>query len=415
MEWPDPPEAERVVDIARSLVAVDSSNPPGDTRAVVDVLAEWLEDAGIRTDRIARGETKPNICATVHGTSDATLLYNGHLDTVPYDKSAWQYDPLGERDGERLYGRGTADMKGAVAAMVGAAIAWEEAAVAPPVDLRFGFVSDEETGGSAGVDALLDDGFCQAAGCVIGENTCLGDRHSVTVADKGAIWLTLTATGTSAHGSRPMLGTNAIDRLYRAIDAIRELLADISYSDQAALDRIHEESVAFYADALGQSAAEQLFEQPTLNLGTFAGGESINAVPGHAEAELDIRLPGGVQATGLYDQIDALVEMREGVDIADVSCSTGTYVDVDDPIVTAVVETATAKTETTLYRRSATGGGDAKTLRNAGVPTVEFAFGPDQGHAVDEYTTVEALDTNAAVYTRLPTVFADHATLEPET
>jgi succinyl-diaminopimelate desuccinylase len=237
----------------------------------------------------------------------------------------------------------------------------------------------------------------------------------VTVADKGAIWLTLMATGTSAHGSRPMLGTNAIDRLYGTIDAIRELLADISFPEQGALASIHEESVAFYADTLGQSAAKQLFEQPTLNLGTFAGGESINAVPGHAEAEIDIRLPAGVVATGIYDQIDTLVESQEGVDIADVSCSTGTYVDVDDPIVTAVVETATAQTDTTLYRRSATGGGDAKTLRNAGVPTVEFAFGPDQGHAVDEYTTVEALVANAAVYTRLPTVFADHLTVEDDT
>jgi succinyl-diaminopimelate desuccinylase len=79
---------------------------------------------------------------------------------------------------------------------------------------------------------------------------------------------------------------------------------------------------------------------------------------------------------------------------------------VGSPLVDAVASTAEAVAGERVYRRSATGGGDAKRLRNAGIPTVEFAFGTDTVHAVDEYTTADALAGNAAVYTRLPGALA---------
>ena len=75
----------------------------------------------------------------------------------------------------------------------------------------------------------------------------------------------------------------------------------------------------------------------------------------------------------------------------------------------AVASTAEAVGGERVYRRSATGGGDAKRLRSAGIPTVEFAFGTDTVHAVDEYTTVDALVDNALVYASLPRAFADSA------
>ena len=70
-----------------------------------------------------------------------------------------------------------------------------------------------------------------------------------------------------------------------------------------------------------------------------------------------------------------------------------------------MTQTAERVVDERVYRRSATGGGDAKTFRHAGVPTVEFGVGTDTAHAVDEYTTVEALAQNAAVYARLPAVW----------
>jgi len=95
----------------------------------------------------------------------------------------------------------------------------------------------------------------------------------------------------------------------------------------------------------------------------------------------------------------------EGITLADVSWSVGTAELVDSPLVEAVASTAETVTGEHVYRRSATGGGDAKKLRNAGIPTVEFALGTDTVHAVDEYTTVNALVGNATVYARLPGVW----------
>ena len=96
----------------------------------------------------------------------------------------------------------------------------------------------------------------------------------------------------------------------------------------------------------------------------------------------------------------------EGVSITDVSWSVGTAEPIDSPLVDAVASTAESVSTERVFRRSATGGGNAKTLRNAGIPTVEFAFGTDTVHAVNEYTTVDALVDNAVVYSRLPAAWA---------
>jgi succinyl-diaminopimelate desuccinylase len=398
---------ETLVEETHELVAIDTQNPPGETASLAASLETTLSALGLDTERIVADPAKPNLLATLPGESERTLLYNGHLDTVPFDEEAWTYDPLGERDGNRLYGRGATDMKGAVAAMVLAARAFTETETTPPVTLQFAFVSDEETGGEAGLPTLLANRDLAADGCVIGETTCEQGRHSVTVADRGSIWLTLAATGTAAHGSRPMLGENAIDRLYGAVERIRTEFGTERLALDAALDPIVEESVEYYAPRLGESAARELFTYPTVNLGTIEGGENINTVPQFARARVDIRLAPAVDTERLLACIRECVDGCPGITIEEVSWSVGTYEPIDSPLVDAVAETAEDVTGDRIYRRSATGGGDAKTLRNAGIPTVEFGLGTDTVHAVDEYTTVEALAGNAAVYATLPFAFAD--------
>jgi Acetylornithine deacetylase/Succinyl-diaminopimelate desuccinylase and related deacylases len=99
----------------------------------------------------------------------------------------------------------------------------------------------------------------------------------------------------------------------------------------------------------------------------------------------------------------------EGVSVADVAWSVGTAEPVESPLVDAVAGAASGVTDSRVYRRSATGGGDAKTLRNRGISTVEFALGTDTAHAVDEYTTVDALVGNALVYTEVPFQYRDQS------
>jgi succinyl-diaminopimelate desuccinylase len=298
-------------------------------------------------------------------------------------------------------------MKGALAAMLFAIRAFVETDTEPPVDLLFAFVSDEEVGGDAGLPALLDADRLDADACVIGEPTCRDGRHSVTVADRGSIWLTVAATGEAAHGSRPVLGENAIDRLYGAVQTLRDRFGTQELDIDAAMQPVLEESVEYYAPTMGAGTAHELFTSPSINLGTIEGGDAINSVPQSASAEIDIRLTAGVDTPTVLSEIRACVDGCPGITIADVSWSVGTVEPVDSPLVDAVASVAEDVTGTRVYRRSATGGGDAKKLRHAGIPTVEFALGTDTAHAVDEYTTVDALVGNATVYVTLPTAWSD--------
>jgi len=403
---------ERLFELAETLLGVETQNPPGETRALADRIQTLFDDLGLDTRTVATDPAKPNVIATLPGETDRTLLYNGHLDTVPFDRSAWTYDPLGERDGDRLYGRGATDMKGPLAAMVHAVEVFVETEAVPPVSLAFAIVSDEETGGSAGVSTLLGSEAFDAVdpdGCLIGETTCSGDQHSITVADRGSIWLTLRADGEAAHGSRPMLGTNAIDRLWDAIETVRSRLPARELELPDDVRPIIDESIAYYEPTMGATTARELFEHPSVNLGTIEGGDSVNTVPSTASARLDVRLTAGVETRTVLSEIRDCLTACPSVSIADVSWSVGTYEPLDSPLVEAVAETAAAVTGERIYRRSATGGGDAKKFRNAGIPTAEYAFGTDTVHAVDEYTTEEALARNAEVYARLPYVWKAHS------
>jgi succinyl-diaminopimelate desuccinylase len=144
-------------DITETLVGHDTQNPPGRTVDIVEWLETTLDETALAVERCAVDPEKPNLIVTLPGRTDRTLCFNGHLDTVPFDESDWAYDPLGERDGDRIYGRGATDMKGAVAAIVQVALAYARTETEPPVTLQFAFVSDEETGGDAKV--LRHDGI----------------------------------------------------------------------------------------------------------------------------------------------------------------------------------------------------------------------------------------------------------------
>ncbi len=396
---------ERIFEIATELLSFDTQNPPGETRAIAGWLESFFEGLGLEAELYYTDPAKPNVVATLPGATDRTLLYNGHLDTVPFERTEWTYDPLGEREGDRLYGRGATDMKGPLASMLYTAEAFVEADIEPPVTLVFAAVSDEETAGDAGVVTLLEKNALNADACVIGETTSTDGRDSITVADRGSIWLTLDATGESAHGSRPMLGENAIDRLWAAITTLRTRLSERTLEIPDEVDPILEESLEYYEPIMGEETTKRLFEHPTINLGTIEGGDAINTVPRTASAQLDIRLSAGVDTSSILADIRDCLRESPGVTIADVSWSVGTYEPTDSPLVKSVTEAVDDVVSDRVYRRSATGGGDAKKFRNAGIPTVDFAFGTDTVHAVDEYTTMDALERNAEVYAQLPSLW----------
>jgi acetylornithine deacetylase len=210
---------DEVIELTRELVALDTVNPalvpgaPGE-RPAVEFLAARLGARGFEIEIVGPGD-RPSLLATRRGRAGGpTLALNGHLDTVGVEGMD---DPFSARiEGDRMYGRGTCDMKAGVAAMV---VAAERAAEAGhDGDVVLALVADEEHG-SIGSAAVLDhlSGRLPDA-CIVGEPTWL----DVIVAHRGFSVVEVELFGRAAHSSRPHEGVNAVTLLGRLLGGVAE-------------------------------------------------------------------------------------------------------------------------------------------------------------------------------------------------
>ncbi|MBA2322368.1 MAG: acetylornithine deacetylase [Deltaproteobacteria bacterium] len=256
------------------LVAFDSvsSRPMADLAAHV---AQGCEDLGFRTELFpdATHPGKATVVASIGpDTGREGLLVSGHLDVVPTEGQPWTSDPfrMVERDG-RLYGRGTADMKGFVAATMQALARIDRTALRRALVLVW--THDEEVGclGSAQVAAeLARRRRIVPRSCLIGEPT--GFR--VLRMHPGHVGVEIEVRGQAAHSSRPDLGRNAIVAAARVIAAIEELGAQLACEHASDLPELDRPFVV-------------------LNVGRISGGTAINIVPDRAVIHLGYRqLPG---------------------------------------------------------------------------------------------------------------------------
>ena len=199
------------VDLALELVRLDTVNPPGREEAAASLLGERLSAAGFDVAFHEHEPGRPSVVARLAGDGPA-LCMTGHLDTVPLGGAPWSVEAFGElRDG-RLYGRGSSDMKGGVAAIV---VAAERVAALGRGSLEVVLCAAEETG-CEGALHLAHRARWASAGAVLVAEPTGGVPH---VAHKGVLWARATAEGKSAHGSSPQLGRNAIYPLAAAVAA----------------------------------------------------------------------------------------------------------------------------------------------------------------------------------------------------
>ena len=261
---PDP------VGLALDLVALDSDNPPG-REAECAALAGGLLAAGgfdVRLHEFAPGRTGVVACL---GEPAGGLVLSGHLDTVPLGAAPWSVPPRGERRDGRLYGRGSSDMKGGVAALLSGVLA--AARDCPGAGgLALVLTAGEETG-CTGAAAMVRDRVLpgRAGALLIAEPTA----NAPMLGHRGALWLAARVRGRAAHGSMPELGDNAVLKAARAALALTEYVAGLP------------------TPASGQ--------RPSLNVGTFHGGSKVNMVPDSAVLELDVRFPADLEPGALVD------------------------------------------------------------------------------------------------------------------
>jgi acetylornithine deacetylase/succinyl-diaminopimelate desuccinylase-like protein len=219
---------EEAVQLTQQLIALNTVNPalepgaPGE-RAAVELLAARLEQRNFTIEIVGPAE-RPSLLATHRGSGDGpALALNGHLDTVP---AGGMVDPFTPRiDGDRLYGRGSCDMKAGIAAMVVAAEAAASAGTAG--DVLLALVADEEHGslGTTAVIAELTRGKHRLpAACIVAEPTWL----DLASAHRGYAVVEVELRGRAAHSSRPQDGVNAVTHLGRLLAAVEARDAELA-------------------------------------------------------------------------------------------------------------------------------------------------------------------------------------------
>jgi acetylornithine deacetylase len=258
------------LEILRRLIVCDTVSSRSNL-ALIDFVQDYLADFGVACELVPNENgTKANLLATIGPPVDGGLILSGHTDVVPVEGQAWQSDPfrLHEAD-DKLYGRGTCDMKGFIAAALALVPELAQRQLTRPVHLALSY--DEEVG-CLGVHRLLDRLRQQPItplGAIIGEPTDLRliDLH------KGIQLLKTTVRGRSAHSSRPELGENAIFIAAKLVRFLEEKATALALSP----------------------TADRRFATPyiTLNVGTIEGGTATNIIPEHCSFCWEFRAPPG--------------------------------------------------------------------------------------------------------------------------
>jgi acetylornithine deacetylase len=275
-----PPTLDRARAILARLVAFDTVSSRSNL-ALIDWVADELAALGIAALKVpAPGGAKANLYATIGPARPGGVCLSGHTDVVPVEGQRWATDPfaLATRDG-RLYGRGTADMKGFIACCLAYAGAFKAAALKTPIHFAFSF--DEEVG-CLGVPHLLHRlgrDLPKPAIAIVGEPTSM----KPVTAHKGVVALATTVTGNAQHSSRVDAAANAI----HAAAALIRHIGDMAEGERR-----------------GRPSPD--FDPPytTFNVGTIQGGAAINIVAERCRFEWEFRPVPGADAAAILARFE---------------------------------------------------------------------------------------------------------------
>ncbi|MEJ2002244.1 MAG: acetylornithine deacetylase [Maritimibacter sp.] len=276
-----------VDDILTTLIAFPTvARTPNGT--IVDWIADYCRAAGAEVTVLAGPEgDRSNLFATIGPRDRRGYVLSGHMDVVPAGEAEWSSDPFTLcREGDRLYGRGTSDMKGYLACALAALPKLAAMDLAQPI--HFAFSYDEEVGcrGVPHMLTALPDLCALPLGAIIGEPS--GMRP--VLAHKGKVAARMEVIGRSGHSSRPDLGLNAVHAMAEVIT---------------------------HAVAHGQSLTggpfDDTFAPPysSLQVGVISGGQAVNIIPDRCTADIEVRaVPGVVPASLLEPVKDRLMALK---------------------------------------------------------------------------------------------------------
>ena len=360
--------ADPAVTLLRDLVAIDSVNPSlaAGARGEADIarrIASELESIGLRVEITDAAPGRPNVVGVLDGRAPGrSLMFCGHTDTVGVSGMHRPFDPE-IRDG-RLYGRGAQDMKGGVAAMIGAVRRLVETGGLAQGRVIVAAVVDEEHE-SIGAEALVTRWRADAA--VVTEPTGL----DIAVAHKGFQWIALETRGRAAHGSRPLEGRDAILRMGRVLTRLEAL-------DQR----------------LQVGPSHALLGTASLHASLVEGGHELSSYPARAALQYERRTLPGEPADVARAEADAILadlkrEDPEFEGAARLTFGRDAYeIDATSELPANLTDAAKAAG----CRASIVGmtfWTDAAILGAAGIPSVLFGPGGAGLHSIEEYVFVD--------------------------
>ncbi|MDD5698422.1 MAG: ArgE/DapE family deacylase [Victivallaceae bacterium] len=315
-------------------------------------------------------KNRPNVVGTLRGSGGGrSLILNGHVDTVDIgDPKEWRHDPFaGEIDGDLIYGRGTADMKAGVAAMITAVQCLREAEIKLKGDVIIQCVVDEEGGGN-GTLACVDRGY-RADAAIITEPTSL----KILTCHRGAMHLTVRTFGRATHASMKWDGVNAIEKMTKIMAALSEL-----EKDWLARKR------------------HPLLPSPTIMFGEIRGGVGASIVPAECESKIDVKYLPYENPGTVREEVENCINrvgdewLRENPPEINWTLNTSPYeTDSRHPIVGEISEKS-LEINGKVEIGGLPSGADARIINNIGkIPTVIFGPGNlKQAHSADEWVSL---------------------------
>ena len=341
------PIYERPIDLLRTLVRFDTTNPPGDEADCIGYLDGLLREGGLSTTLLAKDPKRPNLVARLSGRGNAPgLVLQGHVDVVTTANQTWRHDPFAADlvDG-LVWGRGSLDMKSGVTMMTCAVLRAAAEGRSPAGDIVLTIMSDEEAGSDYGARFLTEehpeqfDGAKYALGEGGGGAQYLGDQrfYPLMVAEKQVCWLRARLTGPGGHGSTPLrdgamarlgqlLTTLNSNRLPVHITPVMEqmlpALAEpaphhLASAAMALLDPARTDATLdqMAADGVPQARSFDALLHNTVNATVVKGGIKTNVIPSEILLELDGRVLPGFTSDDLIAELHTLLGDDLEIDI----------------------------------------------------------------------------------------------------
>lgn len=363
---------DATIDLLRDLIAIDSVNPslvPGAAgeNQIASAIATKLHSGGmdVQIQQVVPGRS--NVVGVLEGRQKGrSLMLCGHMDTVGVLGMEAPFDPI-ERDG-RIYGRGSQDMKGGLASMMGAALHLSKNVGFPAGRLILAAVIDEEYA-SVGAEALVT--AWKADGAVVGEPTDM----KIAVGHKGFEWVEVTTRGVAAHGSRPADGRDAILRMGRVLSRLEKL------------DR-----------ELQAKPPHPVHGTGSLHASLIAGGRELSTYPDECTLDVERRTIDGESSRCALDEVEGILNDLRHEDPE--FKASARFLFSRPPYLTPASHDLPGLIESVLAGKGkpATRGGmsfwtDAAILGEAGIPSVVFGPGGAGLHSISEYVIAEDVIT----------------------